>query len=299
MAIKKQCAFCHAILFEDDDVVFCPECGAAHHRECYNSLGHCARANLHGTPEAEVDYSEPEQEESREEQAEPFGFDNGPQGDQPPFTVFGSFQDVCGGVDPQSEIEGKTVTDVASFVRINTKRYVPKFQELSTRRTKTDWNWGGFIFSYGWLSFRKCHLQSLITALFTLLAYVMMSPLMAHFYSALFPYYQMTQQERYSNYAVINEAMMTAYQTATPMAWVLCVLGVLLIIGIHVFIGLRGDRIYMSHVFQKIDKINSDENVSNKLQKLMASGGINPFSAYIVINVMNLVFSYLIGLFLL
>ena len=45
----KQCQLCNAYLFEDDDVVFCPECGAPHHRECYNSLGHCALEHLHGT----------------------------------------------------------------------------------------------------------------------------------------------------------------------------------------------------------------------------------------------------------
>ena len=43
------CALCHAYLFEEDDVVYCPVCGAPHHRECYNSIGHCALEQLHGT----------------------------------------------------------------------------------------------------------------------------------------------------------------------------------------------------------------------------------------------------------
>jgi RNA polymerase subunit RPABC4/transcription elongation factor Spt4 len=48
---KKQCAFCKSILFDDDDVVYCPVCGAPHHRECYASCGHCALEDKHGTPE--------------------------------------------------------------------------------------------------------------------------------------------------------------------------------------------------------------------------------------------------------
>ena len=30
-------------------MVYCPECGAPHHRECYNSIGHCALEEFHGT----------------------------------------------------------------------------------------------------------------------------------------------------------------------------------------------------------------------------------------------------------
>ena len=47
--INKSCALCHAYLFDEDDVVYCPVCGAPHHRECYNSIGHCALESTHGT----------------------------------------------------------------------------------------------------------------------------------------------------------------------------------------------------------------------------------------------------------
>ena len=43
------CARCKAYLFSEDDIVYCPVCGAPHHRECYNALGHCALEELHGT----------------------------------------------------------------------------------------------------------------------------------------------------------------------------------------------------------------------------------------------------------
>ena len=45
------CVSCKAYLFEEDDVVHCPVCGAPHHRECYNKIGHCAVEDLHGTPD--------------------------------------------------------------------------------------------------------------------------------------------------------------------------------------------------------------------------------------------------------
>ena len=46
---NKSCVLCHAYLFDEDDVVYCPVCGAPHHRECYNSIGHCALESTHGT----------------------------------------------------------------------------------------------------------------------------------------------------------------------------------------------------------------------------------------------------------
>ena len=61
---KLSCAVCRAYLFEEDDVVYCPECGAPHHRECYNSVGHCALEHFHGT---ENEYRKPEAPEKNEE----------------------------------------------------------------------------------------------------------------------------------------------------------------------------------------------------------------------------------------
>ena len=55
----QSCPVCHAYLFDEDDVVICPVCGAPHHRDCYAHVGHCALEHLHGTDEQ---YSPPEKE---------------------------------------------------------------------------------------------------------------------------------------------------------------------------------------------------------------------------------------------
>ena len=36
-----QCPVCNKTFQDGDDVVVCPECGAPHHRECYEQNGHC------------------------------------------------------------------------------------------------------------------------------------------------------------------------------------------------------------------------------------------------------------------
>lgn len=41
------CPVCKKQFEDGDDIVVCPECGTPHHRECYNSIHHCANADLH------------------------------------------------------------------------------------------------------------------------------------------------------------------------------------------------------------------------------------------------------------
>ena len=45
--LKDKCAICGSYLFDDDDIVYCPECGAPHHRDCYNTVGHCGKEDMH------------------------------------------------------------------------------------------------------------------------------------------------------------------------------------------------------------------------------------------------------------
>ena len=61
-----KCPVCDKQFKKGDDVVVCPECGAPHHRECYEKEGHCHFADKHG-----ADFSfEKEQLEESEQQAE-------------------------------------------------------------------------------------------------------------------------------------------------------------------------------------------------------------------------------------
>lgn len=44
-----ECPVCNKKLMSGDDVVVCPDCGAAYHRECYKAQGACSFADRHGT----------------------------------------------------------------------------------------------------------------------------------------------------------------------------------------------------------------------------------------------------------
>lgn len=42
-----KCPVCNEAFKSSDDVVVCPECGAPHHRECYENAGHCFYEDKH------------------------------------------------------------------------------------------------------------------------------------------------------------------------------------------------------------------------------------------------------------
>ena len=44
---NEKCPVCDKFFTDNDDIVICPDCGTPHHRECYNSLGHCANSDKH------------------------------------------------------------------------------------------------------------------------------------------------------------------------------------------------------------------------------------------------------------
>lgn len=46
---NEKCPVCNNNFTQEDDIVVCPKCGTPHHRNCYNSIGHCANADKHST----------------------------------------------------------------------------------------------------------------------------------------------------------------------------------------------------------------------------------------------------------
>lgn len=168
------CVRCKSYLFEEDDVVYCPVCGAPHHRECYNALGHCALEELHGT---ENEYTPPEPKPENTENNVQNEFDektdnadflrnNG-------FTVF----DLLGGVPADYKLDDNvTANDAKKFVLANTHRYIPKFATLG-KENKTSWNWAAFLFPAPWMIARKMYKSGIICAIISVIASLFAVPL--------------------------------------------------------------------------------------------------------------------------
>ena len=255
---KKSCVVCHAYLFEEDDVVYCPECGAPHHRECYINLGRCGLAEAHGT---ENQYDRLKREEPEEEprvQEEQYDDQQTPPFTQSPFGQFTTF-DFLGGVKPETVIEdGVTAKEAAKFVVSNTMRYIPKF----VRGRKPSWNFLAFISPCGWFLSRKMYKNGIIAGVIDLIANLFVIPFSNVVYGGESVY-------------LTPEAMADMFKTEEPYILLLGLIGSLLAIALRVLSGIFGDWIYRKHVISSVKDIKENsEDIETDYRK---RGGVNIF----------------------
>ena len=279
------CVRCKSYLFEEDDVVYCPVCGAPHHRECYNALGHCAIVELHGT---ENEYSREKVEiieEAKEEVAENTGNltvcemcggEYDPQRDVCPhchspnmrkISGFSQF-DFLGGVPAEYELgEGVTANEAKLFVSSNTHRYIPKFAQLN-EKNKVSWNWMAFLFPTGWFLSRKMYKAGIITAVLSIAATCLGFP----FISAL-------NLESSVFMADSINSITEQIPEIGLAAFLLFSFGVVLEWGLRIFSALFGDYIYKNHTISTILRIKSEG--LDKVTEYRKKGGMSLFIFFI------------------
>ncbi len=317
MTDKKHCAYCHAILFDEDDVVYCPECGAPHHRECYNQLGECAKKAMHGLEPENT--PEPEQKDSRPEGipldreghickrcgkisssdtlfcpycATPFVEAGRIQFGQGPNIYGPGANDPYGGVDPKEQLEGVSVHEYASFVRSNTQRYIPIFKRLADGK-KAGWNWGAFFFGHSWLFFRKCYREGFIALLFRLIVVLLNTPINVSLYTFMFEN-NVSYQDVYASPELATQIL----SAIPPIAWIMMLLAMLASIAISVVLAVFGDRIYMTRVKKRINQIKEEPAFEDKSTAIAMSGGCNFFSAVTLYYLFNILSNLIMSLFM-
>ena len=279
----QKCVSCNAYLFEEDDVVYCPECGAPHHRECYNALNHCALEHLHGT-ENEY-YVSKNRESNTKENTEPKtansdeticgmcgksydkNLKNCPECNAPNVVKLGSGFvgfDFLGGVPSDTDIgEGITANEAKRFVSSNTHRFIPRFLEMKNGR-KTSWNWFALIFPNAWLLSRKMYKQGILVTVINIIATLFMFP----FTIALGNY----DTASLTDYNALVETITQNYQEIGSAVIFAAFFGIVVTIALSIFMGLFGDKIYYKHTISSIKEIKkSNEDVDVAYQK---KGGV-------------------------
>lgn len=301
---SKTCAFCHGILFEEDDVVVCPDCGAPHHRECWQKAGKCAFWEVHGT-DLQYDRAEKLRAEQRaraEEEAKKRGevicnncgkptfqgnrFCSNCGAEMPkenhrpnvkqidPTTFFTS----TGDLDKNEEIEaGITVEEVSAFLGIRTFRFAKKFKE----NRKACWNWVAFLVPASWYAFHKMYkyMAAALTAFFA--GIVCFVPFISEINAALstLPLPQTNAEEA----EMLKESLVLALENAPVPTLLLAFLGFLIISASMLLSGFFGERAYRSVAIEKITKIKSQESIEDPLKEMAAAGGTNIFLAGLVL----------------
>lgn len=294
---EKQCAVCKAYLFEDDDVVYCPTCGAPHHRDCYKSAGHCGFEELHGTedqynPQAnsQADAKQEDEQDTTDlcgrckkpllKDAEFCPFCGAPRGTEG--VPFGSFQSFLH-VDSESEIEdGVTAKEVAPIIATNQGRYLLRFIKTGANK-KLSWNWAAFLFPHAWFAFRKMNSSSWGFSLGMIISSLLSLPFNV----------AVTRLPGYVDLkggsAVLGRFVVENTHLIDRTVLILAAVGSVLHIGIMLAGGLFGDKIYKKHIVRVAKEIRQSDDKQKTLHK---KGGISLFIPLLVMAAV----SYLPGL---
>ena len=296
---KLSCARCKAYLFDEDDVVYCPVCGAPHHRECYNALGRCALEELHGT---ERQYSKEQAEAScnTEKQEDNANFKKDNQENDFEYVTcnmcgkkynrasrscehcgapnianmqgFTSF-DFLGGIPKDYKIaENVTADEAKRFVMANSHRYIPKFAILNKGK-KISWNWFAFLFPSGWMLSRKMLKNGIVTAVLTILAALLTYPLSLALYKL--------DIQSAKNYAELISSIYNALPDIGIPVIVSGIAGSVIDIIIRVISAMFGDYMYKNHTVAQIAKIKQEsDDIDASYRKY---GGINIFYFFIAV----------------
>lgn len=266
MSLQKEesCVLCHELLSEEDDVVYCPVCGAPHHRSCYKSIDKCALEEFHGT---ENQYDIIKSQEFATEKEPPKEDNHGFDGAEKFETPFGNFSpiDFLGGVSPEEQIEdGVTAKDAANFVLSNTIRYIPKFKKMNVKN-KISWNFMAFLFPSGWFLSRKMYKNGIIVGVLQILAALFTIP-----FQNTLENLGINQLTTYADvFGKLAESTNQISQAVVFIAFV----GGLISIAVSILSALFGDWLYKKHTVATIHDIKSTK--SDDIQEYRKKGGVN------------------------
>ncbi len=281
----QKCPVCKAYLFDDEDIVFCPTCGAPHHRDCYMKLGHCALEELHGTQE-QYDANKVAEEQNKRE--EPKVENEG----KPAYRCIrcgtemsdnDMFCPVCrtprmqqgfgGGAHinfgfNQPKWKGETVVeddvtlnDVVPLVAANVNRYSEKFITLN-KKHRSSWNWAAFLLPSAWSFYRKNYVSGVLFGILQVASALLTLPLQ-----------QLMNGGTLADSATMRDMLDLAF--ANPNTMWLALAGALLGLGVSIFAGLFADYIYRGNCIERAKKIKAAPD-GEREQLRYKLGGISP-----------------------
>ena len=280
------CARCKAYLFDEDEVVVCPICGAPHHRDCYDAIGHCALEELHGTENQYNPHAQHEEENNNKTNQTPprsdfnnetfaSGFRGNYQANQFGGAPFGSSPfmtfDPLGGVPQDFEIgENVTAEDAKKFVLTNTHRYIPKFATF-TGKKRASWNWLGFLFPAPWLFSRKMYTFGFLAGFLEILSTLLSFPLLNKI--------SQLGIMNTGNYPLMAQELYKIIPSLPKELIIITVISSLIHLTTMILFGIFGDFWYKKHTVSSIQKIKA--NSTDQATDFRKKGGVNIFWFYL------------------
>ena len=194
------CPVCNKVFEDNDDIVVCPECGAPHHRECYQSEGHCHFESEHATMKS---WKRPDEEtinghdilkcpncgcknppenifcdicgaslkRKSEQELHREAYNNFPN--IPPISP-NPYTTPFAGLDPAEEIRGISIKDWAMFFGDKAFYFLPRLKAMQINKFFINTNWAAFLTSFFYYFYRKMYLVGAILLSMFVISYVPM-----------------------------------------------------------------------------------------------------------------------------
>ena len=313
--IGHKCPVCQKYFHADDDVVVCPDCGTPHHRECYESLGHCHNENLHaqgydyqedtnktdekdgmkicpscghandsnhffcGKCGAPLSPAQNAQQQQTPPQGAgfgvPFGQQQNQQGGNTAFNM--PFMDPLAGVDSNTDFgDGITAGEAAKYVKQNTPYFIRVFNNIKTMN-KSKFNFAAALFTGGYLLYRKMYKLGAIFA-FIQLALLAVETYFTIAYNALYTEFLTVYSQSMSTgffMSDISKYMQGLDATQLLVLYLPTLVEIARIVMMIVF-GICTNRMYFKHCKKQIKQIKeSAKEGENPETILQTKGGVN------------------------
>lgn len=308
----KICPVCKQEFKEDEDIVFCPDCGTAHHRACWQQNNSCFFHEEHKEGNYETTNEVVERREALLYSNEhPNDNHIHPHGEQPEVTicpVCGTYNKkemrLCmncgfefsrvsfgatnpeqgtpnGGMDFSNEVEeGVTYQDLARYCGFMAEDYLRKFEIL--KKGGRVFSTSGFLLSFIWLFYRKMYgLGAIIGAICAL-------PILI--YSSIVTYATagqlleiMTPALDYAVYQQKSNEILLAYVSGHPELMLFVLAALVLLLASMIFVGLKGHDFYYKKAVADISKIKAMHFDPERTQMLISmKGGANMLMPFLL-----------------
>ena len=256
--------------------LFCDQCGAS-------LSGHPAEHQNQNANPASQNRQNPYSGTSPFPSGSPFP--GGGMGGAPmPFAL-----DPMGGVGPDELIDDIPAREVAKLVQTNTAYYLPVFRNLKSFR-KNRFNFCAFLFSGGWMLYRKQYKAgSIITALmfalyiaYTYVSAVWTNPMIQQLFVQVGAdpnAVSISNQQAMAVFQLLAQNPQQMLIFCAPVA----ILAVMLIV--MIIVGFRGNRMYMKHCLKAIHNLQSENLPQAEYNvQLQTRGNVNvPLSICILV----------------
>ncbi len=273
-----KCPVCEKEFTEKDEIAVCPECGAPYHKDCVKETG-CILTELHEKGESfefiKDTHNEPRFDADSEkrcsrcgtvnppdklncelcgtplnrEEGTPFTNENIPHG----YIPFNPFINPLGGVNPDEEIEGVPVKDLALYVRENTHHYIPRFKSVS-QNGKGGFSWSAFLFDFYFFIYRKMWGMAVVAILASV---VLGLPQLINFYeitkAAIMGITEIPEP---------SQSMIVASQVCSFLSFVLKFL-----------FGVFANNLYAKKAFRKVKKLKKEYGDQKDYSTILSKKG--------------------------